>query len=159
MAPNVNNLSEKPMSIGRRIREMRSRSHLTQRELGQAAGLAVAYISRIENSRLTPSIPTLDKIARTLEVPMSAFFEHSPLEAKDLCPVSLSGKCILDQQHVSRRRQPKHGAEGYTQEQLEILRLCNLLLHSRDKELLRTFRTLIDGMLALKQIGKDRTTA
>ena len=144
------------MSVGRRIQELRSHSRMTQRELGKAAGLAVAYLSRVENNRLTPSIPTLTKIAGALKVPMSALFDITPLEAKDLCPVSLSGRCILDQKHLSRGMKPKIGVEAYTREQLEVLRLCNLILHSGDKNLLRTLQTLLKGLLALKQVNTRR---
>lgn len=139
------------MSIGRRIQELRSQSRMTQRELGEAAGLAVAYLSRIENSRLTPGITTLSRIANALEIPMSALIDAPPLEAKDLCPVSLSGRCILDQRLVSHGKKPMEGVEAYTIEQLELLRLCNLLLHSRDKDLLRAFKTLMRGLIELKQ--------
>jgi transcriptional regulator with XRE-family HTH domain len=128
---------------------------MTQRELGVAAGLAVTYLSRVENSRLTPSIPTLTRIADALEVPMSALFDASRLEEKDLCPVSLSGRCILDQKHLGRGRKPDKDVETYTREQLEILRLCNLLLHSQDKDLLRALQTLMKGLLVLKQAKKD----
>ena len=58
------------MSIGHRIRELRLGSQMTQRELAAASGLAVAYLSRIENSKVTPGITTLNKIARALSIPM-----------------------------------------------------------------------------------------
>ena len=39
------------MSVGRRIHQLRSESHITQRELGEATGLAVSYLSRVENGK------------------------------------------------------------------------------------------------------------
>lgn len=140
------------MSVGRRIHQLRLESGITQRQLGETTGLAVSYLSRVENGKLTPTVPTLTKIAGALSVPLTALFDAEPvLEARDLCPVSLSGKCILDHLFVGRGKRPTKGVEGYSREQLEALRLCNFLLHTRDKEILRTLLTMLKGLLALKQ--------
>ena len=140
------------MSIGRRIQQLRLESRITQRELGEATGLAVSYLSRVENGRLTPTVPTLTKIADALSVTITALFDATAtLEAKDACPVSLSGRCILDHLFVGRRKRLANGVEGYSREQLEALRLCNFLLHTGDKQLVRTLITILKGLLALKQ--------
>jgi transcriptional regulator with XRE-family HTH domain len=115
-------------------------------------GLAVSYLSRVENGRLTPTLPTLTKIAGALSVPLTALFDATAtIEARDLCPVSLSGRCVLDHPFVGRGKRSKKGVETYSLEQLEALRLCNFLLHTGDKELLRTLLTILKGLLALKQ--------
>ena len=140
------------MSVGRRIRELRLESHVNQRELGEVTGLAVSYLSRVENGRLTPTLPTLKKIAGALSVPLTALFDaEATLEAKDQCPVSLSGRCLLDHPFVGRGHKSMEGVETYSREQLEALRLCNFLLHTGDKELVRTLSTILKGLLALKQ--------
>ena len=140
------------MSVGRKIHRLRSESRLTQRELGEATGLAVSYLSRVENGRLTPTLPTLTKIADALSVPLTALFDAQvTLEAKDACPVSLSGRCLLDHPFTGRGKRPVKGVEVYSREQLEALRLCNFLLHTGDKQLLRTLLTMLKGLLALKQ--------
>lgn len=140
------------MSVGKKIHQLRSESRITQRELGEATGLAVSYLSRVENGRLTPTLPTLTKIADALSVPLTALFDvTATLEAKDACPVSLSGRCLLDHPFTGRGKRAKRDVETYSREQLEALRLCNFLLHSGDKELLRTLLTMLKGLLALKQ--------
>ncbi len=146
------------MSVGRKIHQLRSESHITQRELGEATGLAVSYLSRVENGRLTPTVPTLTKIAGALAVPLTALFDAgAPLEARDQCPVSLSGRCILDHLFTGRGKRVRKGVEGYSREQLEALRLCNFLLHTKDKELLRTLLTILKGLLALKQEANGKS--
>ena len=140
------------MSVGRRIHQLRSESHMTQRELGEVTGLAVSYLSRVENGRLTPTLPTLTKIADALSVPLTALIDAKEiLEAKDQCPVSLSGRCLLDHPFTGSGKRPKKGVETYSREQLEALRLCNFLLHTGDKEVLRTLLTMLKGLLALRQ--------
>jgi transcriptional regulator with XRE-family HTH domain len=143
------------MSVGRKIRQLRLESRITQRELGDVTGLAVSYLSRVENGRLTPTLPTLTKVADALSVPLTTLFDaKATLEAKDQCPVSLSGRCLLDHPFTGRGKRPKKGVESYSREQLEALRLCNFLLHTGDKELLRSLLTILKGLLAFKQ-GAD----
>lgn len=58
------------MSFGQRIKELRTQHRLTQRQLAERAKVDVTYLSKIENDRLehTPSIKTLQDLARALEV-------------------------------------------------------------------------------------------
>jgi|SRR5271169_6438952 len=62
------------MIIGDRLRELREQKNLSQREVGQRSGLLRAYLSRVENGHTIPSIETLEKWAKALEVPMYQLF-------------------------------------------------------------------------------------
>ena len=140
------------MSVGKKIQSIRLQLKQTQRELAESSGLAVSYLSRLENGRIAPTVRTLGKIAATLRVPLTSFFDpQEVLEAADRCPVSLSGKCILDQVFTGHGRDPKVDVESYSPQQLEALRLCNFLLHTQDKELLRTLVTMLRSLLALSE--------
>lgn len=135
------------MSLGRKIRLIRRQSSQTQRQLCQRAGLAVPHLSRIENGRIVPSTRTLNRIANALATPITSFFDaQPPLEGSDRCPVSLSGRCILDHVFVGPGRRPKIHIESYTTEQLEILRLCNFLLHSGDQEAVAALSTIVESL-------------
>ncbi|MBI4527610.1 MAG: helix-turn-helix transcriptional regulator [Deltaproteobacteria bacterium] len=138
------------MSVGKKLLKLRLQSKKTQHELGAATGMAVSYLSRLENDRIAPTVRTLSKVAGALGVPVTSFFESGAvLEETDRCPVSVSGNCILDQLFVGRGRKPKIAVEGYSPQQLEALRLCNFLLHSQDKELLRALIITLKSFLAL----------
>jgi transcriptional regulator with XRE-family HTH domain len=140
------------MSTGKQIQWIRLHAKKTQQELAQSSGLAVSYLSRIENDRIAPTVRTLGKIASALRVPVTSFFAaEEVLEASDCCPVSMSGKCILDQVFAGRGQQPAPDVESYSPQQLQALRLCNFLLHTRDKELLRTLITMLKSLLALNE--------
>lgn len=140
------------MSVGKRIVQIRLQLKKSQRAVGESTGLAVSYLSRLENDRITPTVKTLGKIAAAMGIPVTAFFESGPvLETPDRCPVSLSGRCILDQLYVGRGKKPGGDVDEYSPQQLEILRLCNFLLHTRDKELLRALSTLLESLLALSE--------
>lgn len=54
--------------VGRIVRELRRRKGLTLRELGDAAGVSMTFLSDIEHERRTPSVPKLAAIARALGV-------------------------------------------------------------------------------------------
>jgi transcriptional regulator with XRE-family HTH domain len=60
--------------LGARVREIREYRNLNQDDVGRLTGLQRAYVSRFENGHITPSINTLEKIARALNVPLFAFF-------------------------------------------------------------------------------------
>ena len=140
------------MSTGKQIQSIRLQSKRTQQELAELSGIAVSYLSRVENDRIAPTVRTLGKIATALNVPLTSFFAGDEvLEASDRCPVSLSGKCILDQVFAGRGQDPAPDVESYSPQQLQALRLCNFLLHTRDKELLRTLITMLKSLLALSE--------
>ena len=62
-------------ALGERIRSLRTEQALQQRQLAEKAGLTPSMVSQIESGRLTPSLPTLGKLAGALGVPIAALFE------------------------------------------------------------------------------------
>jgi transcriptional regulator with XRE-family HTH domain len=69
------------MIIGDRLRALREEKKLSQGDIEKRTGLVRPYISRVENVHVVPSIETLEKFARALEVPMYQLFydgEESP---------------------------------------------------------------------------------
>jgi transcriptional regulator with XRE-family HTH domain len=64
------------MEIGKRLRQMRESKQLSQGDVEKRTGLLRAYISRVENGHTVPSIETLEKLARALEVPMYRLFHE-----------------------------------------------------------------------------------
>src|ERR1700722_8789874 len=70
------------MIIGDRLRALREEKQLSQGDIERRTGLLRCYISRVENSHTIPSIETLEKLARALEVPLYQLFydgEESPV--------------------------------------------------------------------------------
>jgi transcriptional regulator with XRE-family HTH domain len=140
------------MSVGKKILSIRLEARRSQREVAESAGLAVSYLSRLENDRIAPTVRTLNRVADALGVSLSALFEPlSVLEAADRCPVALSGKCILDQVFAGRGPNPKGDVETYSPQQLQALRLCNFLLHTGDKELLQALMTMLQSLLTFSE--------
>jgi len=65
------------MSIGTRIRTIRTMRGLSSAELAKAAGVSRGLISQIELDRANPSIDTLRRVAAALESPIAAFFDEA----------------------------------------------------------------------------------
>ena len=55
-------------TIGENIKRIRKEKHITQRALGDIVGVSNTYLSDMEVGRTNPSIKTLKKIAKGLEV-------------------------------------------------------------------------------------------
>lgn len=58
------------MIVGERLRTLRETRNFSQGEIEKRTGLLRCYISRVENGHTVPSVETLEKFARALEVPM-----------------------------------------------------------------------------------------
>ena len=65
-------------ALGQRIRAFRAERALQQRQLAEKAGLSPSMLSQIESGRLTPSLPTLGKLAAALGVSIGSLFEPAP---------------------------------------------------------------------------------
>jgi transcriptional regulator with XRE-family HTH domain len=62
------------MVISDRLRAIREQKDLSQGDIEERTGLKRCYVSRVENGHTIPSIETLEKLARALEVPMYQLF-------------------------------------------------------------------------------------
>lgn len=62
------------MAICDRLRTLREEKKLSQGEVEKRTWLLRCYISRVENGHTVPSIETLEKMARALEVPLYQLF-------------------------------------------------------------------------------------
>jgi transcriptional regulator with XRE-family HTH domain len=62
------------MVIGEKLKDLRTQKNLSQGEIEKRTGLLRCYISRVENGHTVPTVDTLEKMARALEVPMYRLF-------------------------------------------------------------------------------------
>jgi len=62
------------MVIGDKLKTLRSQKNMSQGDVEKRTGLLRCYISRVENGHTVPSVDTLEKMARALEIPMYKFF-------------------------------------------------------------------------------------
>lgn len=62
------------MLVGDRLRALREQKNLSQGHIEKRTGLLRCYVSRVENGHTVPSVSTLEKWARALEVPLYHIF-------------------------------------------------------------------------------------
>ncbi len=62
------------MVVGDRLRALREEKKLSQGDIEKRTGLLRCYISRVENGHTVPTVETLEKMARALEVPLYRLF-------------------------------------------------------------------------------------
>lgn len=76
------------MLIGQRLRKLRESKNLSQGDIEQRTGLLRCYTSRVENGHTVPSVETLEKLARALEVPLYTLFYDGdvPIQKLSLSP-------------------------------------------------------------------------
>lgn len=61
-------VTEKDKRLGKRIQKLRKQASLTQEELAEKVKLSAKYIQFIENGNRVPSLKTVYKIARALNI-------------------------------------------------------------------------------------------
>jgi len=65
-----------------RLRVLREAKKLSQGDIEKRTGLLRCYISRVENGHTVPTVETLEKMARALEVPMYKLFYDGEAPAR-----------------------------------------------------------------------------
>jgi transcriptional regulator with XRE-family HTH domain len=71
--PRENNLE---IAIGHEVRAFRKKLGITGSNLASATGISLGMLSKIENGNTSPSLTTLQALARALGVPVTAFFRR-----------------------------------------------------------------------------------
>lgn len=69
-------MSDISKTIGERIRTYRVRKKLSQDALGEIAGLHGKYIGQLERGEKNPTIGSIEKVARALNLPLETLFEN-----------------------------------------------------------------------------------
>jgi len=62
------------MFIGERVKQLREQKGLSQGDVEKFTGMLRTYISRLENGHRVPSLDTLERFSRALDVPLYQFF-------------------------------------------------------------------------------------
>lgn len=80
-------------SIGAQIRRYRKLHNHTVAELASAAGISTGMLSKIENGQISPSLTTLQILARALNLPITSLF--TAFEEKRDCSYVAAGHGVV----------------------------------------------------------------
>lgn len=70
------------MKLGQRVRARRDALSLTLHEVARHAGISASYLSDIERGRRVPPVETLQRIAITLDVPVSSLDKDATFKVR-----------------------------------------------------------------------------
>ncbi|MFA5557468.1 MAG: helix-turn-helix transcriptional regulator [Flavobacteriaceae bacterium] len=68
------------LKIGQRIKELREKAEMSQKDLAYTADLDRSYIASIENGQRNVSIVNIEKITNALNVTLKEFFNNNEFE-------------------------------------------------------------------------------
>lgn len=130
------------MLIGERLRRLRESKNLSQAEIERRVGLLRCYTSRVENGHTIPSIDTLEKYARALEVPLYQLFSDgenllkpAALPRLDSANSDLWGSTGKDVQLLDRFRQ--HLSQMNDRDRQLLLFMARKMIGSPNRKALR----------------------
>ena len=132
------------MVICDRLRALREEKKLSQGDIEKRTGLLRCYISRVENGHTVPTVETLEKMARALEVPMYKLFYDGE------APPKLG--------NISKRQTADDIAWGSSGKEARFLTMFRRLLgriEEKDRKLLMSFAQ----KLASKRGGRNPMAA
>lgn len=132
------------MVICDRLRALREEKNLSQGDIEKRTGLLRCYISRVENGHTVPTVETLEKMARALQVPMYKLFYDGEAPPK------------LD--NIAKRKTADDIAWGSSGKEARFLTMFRRLLgriEEKDRKLLLAFAQKV----ASKRNGRKSVVA
>lgn len=66
------------LQLGSRIRALRQARHLTLRDVAERSGVTESFLSQVERDVTSPSIATVQRIARALDLSIAQLFVEQP---------------------------------------------------------------------------------
>jgi len=93
------NADEPTINVAHQIRVLRERRNLSQRALAEASGLSRNTLSLLERGQTSPTVSTLKRIAKALDVGINAFFH--PFEQANIVNVKSDQRLHLRLSHGS----------------------------------------------------------
>ena len=128
---------EKAMVICDRLRALREEKKLSQGDIEKRTGLLRCYISRVENGHTVPTVETLEKMARALEVP------HHRIECvHGLFELFYDGEAPPKLENLPKRKTADEiawGSSGKDARYVSNLRRLLGRAQERDRKLLMSF--------------------
>ena len=111
------------MMIGDQLRALREQQELSQGDIEKRTGLLRCYVSRVENGHTVPSIETLEKWTRALNVPLyQLFYEGKDSSAPQPLKIEKSGLWGSEGKDASYLNQLRR-TQSHTRERDRVLLL------------------------------------
>jgi transcriptional regulator with XRE-family HTH domain len=84
------------LQVASAVRDLRHVRNLSQRQLAARMNVPRTYISKIENGKAMPTLGSLDRLARALQVDISALLRDAPNRHRDESAVLLADPFLAE---------------------------------------------------------------
>jgi transcriptional regulator with XRE-family HTH domain len=84
------------IQVAAAVRDLRHVRNLSQRQLATRMNVPRTYISKIENAKAMPTLSSLDRLARALQVDISALLRDAPTRHKDETAVLMTDPFLAE---------------------------------------------------------------
>jgi transcriptional regulator with XRE-family HTH domain len=84
------------LQVASAVRDLRHVRNLSQRQLAARMNVPRTYISKIENGKAMPTLSSLDRLARALQVDISALLRDAPTRHQDESAVLMSDPFLAE---------------------------------------------------------------
>ena len=139
------------LELGRRVAARRIERGFSQAALSRRTGINPSYLSRIETGKVHPTVRTALRIAEALGLSIEDLVGPSPPERKPQpCPVSASGRCMMDLVDPGISCGSHGETELYSPQQIRLLRKVAAIMRRGSAELLKALDVLL-GELASRE--------
>ena len=136
------------IDVGQRIAAGRHQRGLSQETVARRSRIDASYLSRIENGKVHPTVRTALRVATAIRMPLDELLGPSPPDRKGQpCPVSSRGTCLLDLIDVGSDAVRGASKEGYSPQQLRLLRRLTSLVERSNPKTLRAVEVLLSELV------------
>jgi transcriptional regulator with XRE-family HTH domain len=91
----------KGLQVSAAVRELRHVRNLSQRQLAAKMNVPRTYISKIENGKAMPTLSSLDRLARALQVDISTLLRDASTRQRDETSVLMSDPFLAEIAHYT----------------------------------------------------------
>jgi len=92
----VADIRDGELQVATAVRDLRHVRNLSQRQLAARMGVPRTYISKIENGKAMPTLSSLDRLAKALQVDISALLRDAPTRHRDETAVLLNDPFLAE---------------------------------------------------------------
>lgn len=68
-------MNEESVKLGRNLKRIRTKKDISQGDIAKELGVDRGFISTIENGKTNPTLATISKLAKALEVPVDTLLQ------------------------------------------------------------------------------------
>jgi transcriptional regulator with XRE-family HTH domain len=132
------------MVIGEKLKALREQKRMSQGDIEHRTGLLRCYISRVENGHTVPSVDTLEKMARALEVPMYRLFtDEAHIKKPNIPAQSIPSRATNTKQDRELRALAKLLARMNDRSRGLLLHMMSKMANRAYRSRVRSAKTLI----------------